>query len=129
MAPSASWSVLDRRKTSRRPPSSSLTSSTSRATSSLRRRAPAKPNSSSVRSRASARPSPSGATIAVMTFVRAARILRGAVPWRRRIPDQTARTPASAVGVSKPATWCATLIEARRRRIVEGLRASAKAVR
>ena len=60
MAPSASWSVLDLRKTRRRPPSSSLTSSTSRATSSLRRSAPAKPNSSSVRSRASARPSPSG---------------------------------------------------------------------
>src|SRR4051794_7499067 len=35
MAPSASWSVLDLRKTSRRPVSSSLTSSTSRATSQL----------------------------------------------------------------------------------------------
>ena len=46
IAPSASWSVLDLRKISRKPASSSLTSSTSRATSSLRRSAPAKPNSS-----------------------------------------------------------------------------------
>ena len=41
---------------------------------------PGEANSNSVRSRASAGPSPSGATIAVMTVVRAARILRGATP-------------------------------------------------
>ena len=65
----------------------------------------------------------------MITFVRAARIFRGAMPWRRRMPDHTARTPASAVGVSKPATWWATLIDASRRRIVEGFRVSASAVR
>jgi hypothetical protein len=91
-----------------------------RATSSLRRRAPAKPISNSARPRTSARRSPRGATIVVTSLVRAAFTLRGAMPWRRRIPDQTASTPASAVGVSNPAIWWATLMEASRRRMVDG---------
>jgi hypothetical protein len=45
------------------------------------------------------------------------------------MPDHTARTAASAVGVSTPATWWATLIEASRRRMVEGLCVSVSAVR
>ena len=58
-APCPLWSVLPRRMRSLNPPATSTTSSTCSATSSDRRKAPAKPNSSSARSRR-----PAGAHVA-----------------------------------------------------------------
>src|SRR5713226_4796127 len=64
LRPWPSWSVLERRSLTTRPSAYSARSSTSRATSSERRKAPAKPSSSSARSRIRSKPSGNEATIA-----------------------------------------------------------------
>ena len=74
-------------------------SSTSEATSSLRRNAPAKPMSDSARSRESMGQSRSGSSIAVMIVVRVGAFSCGAVPWVRLMPLLTGWTSGDSAGV------------------------------
>ncbi len=82
-----------------RPSGMSSMSATSSATSSLRRKAPAKPRRMTARSRNARNDVPVAAMAMVMSAV-AAFLRTGAAPIVRRMPDSTALTFSSPVGVS-----------------------------
>ncbi len=115
VAPSPSWSVLLRRIVTSRPALVSAMSATSRATSSDRRNAPAKPNSKSARSRRPARLSGASATIALTLSATAGAFRALAVPTVRLIPRRVALTASESVGVSNRASLWAERMAATRR--------------
>ena len=97
-------------------------SSRSRATSSLRRKPPAKPSSSTARSRAPA--AVTGEVVAnnrIKSAVLNAAFCAGATPCLRRIPIMASRTSSASAGEGNPARRCTSAMEESRRRIVEGL--------
>ena len=104
--PAPSWSVLLWRIMTRKPSGDGLRSSTCRATSSLRRKAPAKPSASSARSRLPVRVSGQWASICCTRSAVAASLRTGAVPMVRRMPRTQAFTASAPVGGS----WSASLV-------------------
>ncbi len=89
--PVRSWSVLDLVMVTTTPSSTSSRSSAASATSSLRRRAPAKPTSSSARSRVP--PRPGGTTLEAQVLV---------ADWRAEYNDYR---PHSALEMLTPAEF------------------------
>jgi len=84
-------SVLLRRTVTRRPSAVCSMSFASRAISSERRNAPAKPSKSRARSRRSASRGPALGTMAMMSSAVAGVFLLGAIPTERRMPRKVAR--------------------------------------
>ncbi len=117
-APSPSASVLERSISSFMPPRVQVTCSTSRATSSERRRAPAKPTRNSARSRAPARLVPHARLSLLTSAVVNAAARRASAPCFRAIPRRVSRIAGWLVSSGYPATPQARAIAATRRRSV-----------
>jgi hypothetical protein len=98
--PMPSWSVFERRSMISIPSGVSSMSSALSATSSERRNAPAKPSSRMARSRSSRSDRPLPPTMPSTMSEVAAFLRTGAAPIVLRIPDSTALTFSSPVGVS-----------------------------
>jgi hypothetical protein len=101
-APCPSWSVLLWRMSTRSPSGTSLRSVTSRAHSSLRRNAPAKPSASSARSRLPISVAGQSASMLVRTSAVAGAWPVRCVPIVRLIPRSVAFTRSALVGGSMP---------------------------